>query len=126
MPYDTRLSPEQEVRFQAWARSVGRERDTEDYDLRGAWLSGAFSGDGHGPDTYKKPNHPTFSNESIYSEPSNEGGRWVPAGDGTWVFWASPTNMRHNALGDLLQYFKDIEAGNTIVFPFDYQLPKRP
>lgn len=31
----------------------------------------------HFPDTYKKPNHPTFSNESIYSTPENPGGFWV-------------------------------------------------
>lgn len=30
----------------------------------------------HFPDTYKKTNHPTFSNESVYSTPSNPGGMW--------------------------------------------------
>lgn len=30
----------------------------------------------HWPDTYKRPNHPTFSNESIYSTPENPGGHW--------------------------------------------------
>jgi hypothetical protein len=30
----------------------------------------------HFPDTYKLPNHPTFSNESIYSTPENTGGSW--------------------------------------------------
>lgn len=32
--------------------------------------------DAHFPDTYKYPNHPTFSNESIYSTPENPGGSW--------------------------------------------------
>ena len=30
----------------------------------------------HFPDTYKRPSHPTFSNESIYSIPENPGGSW--------------------------------------------------
>jgi len=30
----------------------------------------------HFPDTYKRPSHPTFSNESIYSTPENPGGSW--------------------------------------------------
>ena len=30
----------------------------------------------HFPDTYKKPNHPTFSNESLYSTPEKPGGKW--------------------------------------------------
>ena len=30
----------------------------------------------HFPDTYKRPSHPTFSNESIYSTPENPGGQW--------------------------------------------------
>lgn len=31
---------------------------------------------GHFPDTYKRPTHETFSNESIYSTPENPGGSW--------------------------------------------------
>lgn len=31
----------------------------------------------HFPDTYKLPNHPTFSEESIYSRGPNMGGSWV-------------------------------------------------
>lgn len=30
----------------------------------------------HFPDTYKRSNHPTFSDESIYSTPENPGGSW--------------------------------------------------
>ena len=32
--------------------------------------------DQHFPDTYKYPNHETFSNESLYSTPENPGGIW--------------------------------------------------
>ena len=56
-----------------------------DYDLRGMWKgnTGFDKGTGHGADTYKKPNHPTFSDQSKYHGAEDEvsggkyiGGRW--------------------------------------------------
>ena len=43
--------------------------DMNDYDMAGAYNAGMLTPDGRGhlDDTFKKPNHPTFSNESIYS-----------------------------------------------------------
>lgn len=35
-----------------------------------------FDHEGHYPDTYKRPNHPTFSDESIYASEQNPGGHW--------------------------------------------------
>lgn len=78
MPFDTRLSPDEEAKFREWKQKYAPEDSGEDYDLRGAFKSG-FSPDtrGHWPDTYKKPNHPTFSNESIYAPQAPEkAGRW--------------------------------------------------
>jgi len=124
MPYDTQLSPEEENQFQAWARSVGRENDVQDYDLRGAWKASVRqSSNGHLPDTYKKPNHPTFSDESQYSTPQETGGKWVSDGKGGWVFWASPVNLKYNALTDLNSYFVRNEPGNALVAPIKYNLP---
>jgi hypothetical protein len=66
--YNTPLSPEDEAKFQAWIKSSGRERDLADYDLRGAWKADTKeAANGHLPDTWKKPNHPTFSTESVYN-----------------------------------------------------------
>jgi hypothetical protein len=73
--YTTQLSPEEEERFQEWARRNGIRMEpgwNEDYDMRGLWKSNPqMSADvrGHFPDTYKKPFHPTFSNESVYATP---------------------------------------------------------
>ena len=74
MPFDTPLTPEQERQFQAWMqglRATGQIHQLDmgqDYDFRGAFLSGYRpDANGHWLDTYKKPNHPTFSDESIYS-----------------------------------------------------------
>lgn len=65
--FDTPLTPEEEARFQQWARTLPANlQSTEDYDLRGAWKADAkAAANGHLPDTWKKPNHPTFSNESM-------------------------------------------------------------
>lgn len=70
-PYDTKLSPSEEQSFQQW-KAVNAPKDSGvDYDLRGAYKAGVSpsASNGHWPDTYKKPNHPTFSNQSIYATP---------------------------------------------------------
>ena len=80
--YNTQLTDEEEKQYQAWAKENGRERDVFDYDLRGAWKemqSGTMSEDarGHLGDKYKKPNHPTFSDQSIYNGVDGYvGGKW--------------------------------------------------
>jgi len=86
--FNTELSPEEEAEFTRWLESVSLKKqrnvglDLETYDLRGLWKDGGesldgFSMGGHAPDTYKKPNHPTFSKESIYSTGQYEGGDWL-------------------------------------------------
>ena len=67
--YDTQLSPEQEQAYQAWKLQNAPRDSGADYDLRGAFQAGAGpdAASGHFPDTFKKPNHPTFSNQSQYA-----------------------------------------------------------
>src|SRR5690242_7452603 len=76
--YNTQLTPAEEQQFQQWAQASGRANDTYDYDLRGAWKSGAATApNGHLPDTFKKPNHPTFSDQSQYHGIDGyQGGSW--------------------------------------------------
>lgn len=76
--HNTELTPDEEQRYQEWARGAGREGDAYDYDMRGAWKEGITADrSGHFPDTYKKPNHPTFSNESRYHGAGGRmGGQW--------------------------------------------------
>ena len=77
--YNTPLDDEEERRYHEWAAQNHREGDSFDYDMRGAWKQGE-RGDpqtGHFPDTYKKPNHPTFSDESQYDgSGGRRGGHW--------------------------------------------------
>ena len=93
--FNTALSAENEAKFQKWMNyaktvfDVDLSGDLESYDLRGFWLNGGHSDlafmqrRGHAPDTYKKPNHPTFSDESIYhGYDAGDGQKWE---GGTWI-----------------------------------------
>ena len=112
--YNTQLTPEEEREFQAWAKAEGRERDVFNYDLRGAWKelkSGTMSEDarGHLGDKYKKPNHPTFSDQSIYSTKENQGGHWsVENGQDVFVPGRELSAAEANYLQ---QYFAEREPG---------------
>lgn len=129
----TSLSPKREGAFQAWRAHLPEDlRNMNDYDLRGAWQSNAqAAANGHLPDTYKLPNHMTFSTGSQYSTPENPGGLWADTGtpnpqqpgQNSWVFWASPENLRQHSLTQLSDYFNGWEKGNTMVAPIRYSLP---
>lgn len=84
--FNTELTPEEEKSYREWAISNKRDPDLEtvDYDLRGFWKNGnSFAENGHGSDLFKKPNHPTFSVESMWhNTPTPTGGTYV---GGTWV-----------------------------------------
>lgn len=121
--FNTKLSPEEEKQFQAWAKANGRERDTADYDLRGAWKDNAQeAGNGHLPDTWKKPNHPTFSSESKYSSAERRGGRWVEGKDGKWQFEASDWNVRNLGVDGLRLYFQQREPDAVLSLPIHARL----
>lgn len=77
--YDTKLTPAEEQSFQDWYKTyssihgLNSDPDATEhyYDYRGYWKNGPepmslFTND-HLPDTWKKPGHPTFSDESIYA-----------------------------------------------------------
>lgn len=66
--FETKLTPDEEEKFQDWKTKNAPKDSGVDYDLRGAFKSGAQpAANGHWPDTFKKPNHPTFSNQSKYA-----------------------------------------------------------
>lgn len=116
--YNTPLSQGQESAFLDWARKNGKLADLADYDLRGAWAAGVAKDErGHLPDTFKKPNHPTFSTESQYHGVNGaQGGTWAKDG-GKWVFQASPFNVEMRGKEGMRQYFQQVEPGNALVFP---------
>lgn len=86
--FNTRLSKKEKEEFNKWAKSESNKQrrdilmDIGAYDLQGFWkFDRQVDEDNHGSDTWKKPNHPKFSDESIYSgKLGNKGGKWD--GDG--------------------------------------------
>lgn len=120
--YNTKLSPEEEVLYEAWAEKIGRQKDTYDYDLRGAWKAGAGQDpDGHMTDVYKKPNHPTFSTQSQYSgQDGMLGGQWIEQDGQLPAFVPSQSNLHWRSAQELQDYFNQVEKDRAIL-----QLPKQ-
>lgn len=132
--YNTKLTPEEEAAFALWAGTFPDEynkmtrqlRDGFDYDLRGFWKAGLKQGsNGHGSDLFKKPNHPTFSVDSLYASEEMPGGVWTelaPArGDKIpplSTYEPSDTNYLFETPRELVDYMKDVE-------PMSILLPKR-
>lgn len=82
--YNTALTPQEMKEFSSWLdyqsklnnRNVGN--DFYNYDLQGFYKQNpSLNFKGHLPDTFKKPNHPTFSIESKYSTKESPGGFWL-------------------------------------------------
>lgn len=105
--YNTPLDEEDEKKYQTWAKTNKREKDAYDYDMRGAWKEGAGQADnGHFPDTHKKPNHPTFSDESVYhGVDDHEGGKWSKK-DGKDTFTPGVSNKKFRSKKEREDYLK--------------------
>lgn len=126
--YNTSLSPVEEQQYQLWVDALAKSKGWDksgvdyDYDMRGYWnkYKDNFTGDsktGHFTDEFKKPNHPTFSNQSIYSGANgNEGGSWLRDKDGRWTFVPSSTNLKMHSVDFLNNYFSRVEPGNDIEY----------
>jgi hypothetical protein len=113
--YNTQLTPVGQALFQ---RQMGaRTGDLADYDLQGAWASagGGPPGAGHMPDTFKKPNHPTFSAGSMYAGPGNDPGVWSQLPTGAWSFTPGVTNVANFGQTGLQRYFDQREPGNLLL-----------
>ena len=116
--YNTKLSAADESKFQDWAKDHPRLANTFDYDARGFWKAGAGEADnGHGSDEFKKPNHPTFSDQSQYhGVDGNAGGKWGKEGDAD-TFTPSPTNLKNMSPEQLRRYFAKVEPGAKLLLP---------
>lgn len=127
--FDQPIPPDRQQEYEQWkAKLPADQQSTADYDLQGAFLAGIKPDPktGHLDDTYKKPNHPTFSTDSVYSgDKSGEvGGRWVKVGD-KWRFFASPDNLKHYSVDELRDYFRRHEPDSTLILP-DGSIAYRP
>lgn len=98
--FGTSMPMDREKDWQRWAaRNVPQGDTGQDYDYTGAFLAGQERGgpDGHLPDTFKRPNHETFSVESKYAPLApDKAGYWGP--DGEYV--APPEKATLRALSE--------------------------
>ena len=137
--YNTQLKPREKRRFNRWvakeSQRQGRDilMDAGAYDVQGFWKSGDYKRmdqDNHGSDTWKKPNHPTFSNQSRYHGADGwYGGNWTEDGGYQpskqtlqmydpgyyeWMFGTEPNRLEHL---DMSRY----ESGINAPTPMYYQ-----
>ena len=99
--FNTKLNPADETAFTSWKTKYAPKDSGDDYDLRGAFKAGLQPDvkTGHWPDTFKKPNHPTFSDQSKYAPYGNpgswKGDTYVPgvAKTGQVVSWEEATGL---------------------------------
>lgn len=127
-----------EADFQDWYARVseykGLNPDPDDgnqyYDYRTFWkenLDGMADrmltddADAHFTDRYKLPGHPTFSNESLYSNDETPGGSWEKRG-GKWYF--TPSDYTRRYIGRTMEYLAG-DKENGIHVDGEYMLVPR-
>lgn len=99
--YNTTLSDVDEATFQIWKRQNMPQDSGVDYDQRGAYQAQLEQqANGHWQDAFKKPNHPTFSDQSRYAvQQPDLAGHWngdqfippvLKAGGGPVDDWVNP------------------------------------
>lgn len=75
------------ITFEKWKQRYAPHDSGEDYDLLAAFHAGVVpDSSGHWTDLFKKPNHPTFSVESIHAVGADvakagkwEGNKFIPS-----------------------------------------------
>jgi len=125
--YNTGLNQQEFNEFWDWAKQRYGDQDRVlyemgAYDLQGAWKAiknkeiDFDPQTGHLPDTYKKPNHITFSNESRYHDGKNfVGGQWQQNGQ-RWRFKPSPLTLQMYGQDYLKKYFSEYEKDTDLEF----------
>jgi len=126
--YNTKLTPQEEAEFLKWAKErsklEGRNilMDLGAYDVRGFWKSKDYEKvkpGQHGFDTWKKPNHPTFSDQSVYHKSVLPDG--TIAVGGHWTnddqFILGDSNMNIFGVDNLKNYMNKFEPQIKLVVP---------
>lgn len=106
-------------RVKEWRPGIEEDIESDDptYDYEGffnedpeyAWAMLEGDSEAHFTDKYKRPNHPTFSEESIYSSPETPGGKWLKTNEGNWVY--KPAVTTEEATRNTLEYLADSGEG---------------
>ena len=121
--YNTPIPPNRQGEFDQWVANqqklTGRNplNDRYDYDVQGQFLAGSGTdARGHGTDVFKKPNHPTFSDQSQYNlKDGYSGGHWTEQNGNTTGYQPSDTNLQFRSPEELQKYFHDVEPGTALL-----------
>lgn len=104
-----------------WRPGIAEDIDADEptYDYEGffndnpeyAWSMLNGDPEAHFTDKFKKPNHPTFSDESIYSTPETPGGHWHEnyGGGGRWVY--EPSEYTKKNKKTTIEYLRNSGEG---------------
>jgi hypothetical protein len=116
------------AKFLAQYAKSGRDISdaTRDYDLQGYFMGGGKipeDGQAHFVDTYKKPNHMTFSDQSMYHNTTKDGvtflgGSWGGNDEAGYTYTPSAHQISTpDRQQRLIQYFKKVEPNSSLIFP---------
>lgn len=119
-----------------WKPGIDEDIDSDNpsYDYEGfymedpdrAWEMLKEDSEAHFTDRYKKPNHPTFSDESIYSTPETPGGHWHEnyGGSGRYVY--EPSDYTKKNRKETMDYLRNSGEGYldgmNAVFPSTFNV----
>lgn len=96
--------------------------EDEDYDMKKYKEGNKVNSSGHFPDTYKKPNHPTFSKESInYVPGTTTAGDWK-GNEFTPGRQQIDTEYKKRKLQ---RYFNEVEFPDALNIPNSKKLSKK-
>lgn len=104
-----------------WRPGIDRDIDSDNptYDYKGfyeedidrAWKMLEEDPEAHFTDKFKRPNHPTFSDESIYSNDITKGGHWAEPSNGNAFYIPSYYTGTPERLKDTRDYLTDSGEG---------------
>jgi hypothetical protein len=118
--------------FEDYYKSIPEyKNDTVSYDLQSAYEELPYSqmkrfaeSNAHLPDTYKKPTHPTFSNESKYHNDKTPGGYWDRDTKGRDRFTPSQYNIDNmGGPKEYMKWFQENEKGVILNMPYEQTQP---
>lgn len=116
-PFYPKMAQQTDAAYKDWIKAH-KLRESDDYDLYAAYRAGLQPDErGHLDDTFKKPNHITFSTDSNFSTPERQGGTWEKGMRGEWVFKASSFNLSQHSAKELEDYFRRNEPDSVLVLP---------
>lgn len=117
VPFYDKTAAQNDAVYKDWLRK-NKLNESDDYDMYAAFKAGLRpDARGHMDDTFKKPNHITFSTDSRFSRPGQEGGRWMETPGGSWAYQASPFVVRQHPPEELQRYFQQNEPDATLILP---------